>query len=162
MVSLTPVFFGALTGLLGLAFVQELAQRSPFQEQFVWKVLSEILSQKYLKPGGPRSPMVIHGSKPKPDAPTNVESVERENEYSPELLQALDLRGFLTIGNNTGFSRTKMVHKILPSGAEITDPSWRRDTGLLKGSGILTDNGGGTKLAVSLREALGRIGIPEE
>lgn len=163
MISLTPIFFGALTGLLGLAFIQELAQRSPFQEQFIWKVLSEILGQKYLRPGGPREPMVIRGTKSSgPPGEPAITSVEQRCEYSPEQIQALDLRGFLSMGAKTGFAREKMVHRFLPSGTKITDPSWRRDTGRLKDSGILVNSGDGTKLAVSLREALSRIETPKD
>ena len=164
VISLSPVFFGALTVLLGLAFVQELVQRSPFQEQYIWKVISEILGQKYLKgDSSPRDPMVIHGTKPSAGpGDTTITPTERGDGYSPEQIQALDLRGFLTLGNQIGFSRTKMMHRTLPSGAEITDPSWRRDTGLLKDSGILINSGGTTKLAVSLREALIRVEVPSD
>jgi len=160
---LSVVFSLAFFLHLELAFVQELAQRSPFQEKAIWNVAEWWFKRPR---NDHREPIIVrdtssNGNRPEPPLSTRIAQIEAdENAATPEAHKAADLAEFIVIGSKErGFSRRAWRGVELSSGTVVTENQARAWTGLLKDAGLAVMRRNETVLAVSVREALAAIAV---
>jgi hypothetical protein len=148
-----------------LAFGQELAQRSPFQEQFIWKALGAILENFGGKAITHRwhGPVIVRERNGK--ATPGVQVVQRNNEMTPEQRQAAMMREFIERGAEIGFSRRLWVGKsgrdLAALGRKLSDSEYRYLVGILKEAKLMEADNSGTRLTCNPAEAIARVVAPE-
>lgn len=162
-----------------LAFSQEMAYRSPFFEQYIFKAIGEILEFRGKRPRPKRQPVAIYdrgrrvgdddGRKP----PGNGRAVAEEwlGEIvggDDDLRDALDMLEFLVRGQRwedgdgpIKYSRRRWEGLQLSSGTVVTQYMVKGWVATLGEMGILENTGNGLDLApgVSLAQALDHVSI---
>lgn len=147
-----------------LSFGQELVQRSPFMEQFVWKAVGAILELW----GGQwvrdivREPILIKERQKSTN--DNGVTIRERARRSEEQIFAEMVVEFIRRGEKRGYSRAKWVGKngvILEcTGATMPQSKWTLITQRLKDAGIMDRVDGETDLLCSVEEALEHVSHP--
>lgn len=147
-----------------LSFGQELVQRSPHMEMFVWKALGTILESfgmQSVRNWVYDPPMINYRKNTANDRPTEVKP---RRQMTPGERQTGILVEFIRRGATLGYKRetwTKNAGIILETtGAKMTQGKWNEITHQLKNAGILGDVNGKTELLCSIEEALACISHP--
>jgi len=162
---LSVVFSLSLFVHLELAFIQELAQRSPFQEKAVWGAVGKALETWLQRPrDGYREPIIVrggNGNQQRPPLSERIAQAETGDDVTPEVREAADLAEFVVIGHKElGFSRRAWRNVELSSGTVVTENQARAWTRMLKDARLAVTRNNETVLAVSVREALAAIAAP--
>jgi len=184
LVSLELVVFAVFRFVfLFVAFGQEMVQRSPMQEQFIWQALGEILKawgmSHVRRAGRGRRPIYQSGRPITSNGGNGGNGAAREpepepeEELSPEQEDGLELMQFLVLGqslaNGDGtpilYSRRQWNGIRLPSGRVMGVSRARAWAKLLSEAGILevqpTATGEGLNIArgLTLDDALNRLAV---
>jgi len=161
---LSVVFSASLFVHLELAFVQELAQRSPFQERYIWQALGSALEAWLKRPQKYREPVMVYrggnggGREPLSE---RIAQIEAQDTPTAEALEAADLAEFVVIGHKElGFSRRAWNGMELSSGTVVTENRAREWVSWLRDALIVETRRNETALAVPLRDALATIAPP--
>ena len=168
LISLEIVTFAIVRfALLFIAFGQEMIQRSPMQEQFMWHAISDIARAwglaRVRQPRRPHPPIYHRGRQTNGDNGTggNGRVVEVEAEYEEELTveqaEGHELIQFLVLGQLLSdgdepilYSRRKWNGIRLPSGRVMGVSRARAWAGLLSEMGILETRTTNTGEALSI------------
>jgi len=156
------------------AFIQELLQRSPFQEQFIWSAVGAIIEHWGKKPR-PRARHVLVHSNGRTVSETTGRDVAEAEGWLQDVMESYgdadtwDMMEFLVRGQRwvdgdgspIRYSRRKWDGLMLSSGTQVTKTQARKWAEELKKAGILEDTGSGLDLArgLSLMDALEHISI---
>ncbi len=104
--------------------------------------------------GRPDPPVYLSSFRKKRD---EVEGEVEDEGLGPNAVLANDLVEFVRRGRTLGYGIRDWKGARMRSGTKITDGVWREWTGWLKGAGILESDQGGTRLVVSLGDAVRAI-----
>lgn len=185
---LSFTFAVVYASVLSLAFVQELAQRSPFQEQHGWRVIFDLLEWAVKKRGNSRNGdyvrHVYHGSPPAPAASKRGDNGQTASVggaevaaqlWEAEVIEAVqpdvraDILEFLVRGQRIvddhghpiRYNRRKWGGIRLSSGTLVSQNQAKVWAHELAQAGILAETGTGLDLApdLSLSDALDHITI---
>jgi hypothetical protein len=110
--------------------------------------------------GKPDPPVILRAYgeyKSAHDTPALPELAITRDAFSPNRRLQQDLLEFVTLGDRDGFALRYWTGKTLSTGTRVSDPVWREWTAHLKNAGILSVDNSGTKLAISLDDALKSI-----
>lgn len=156
--------FVVLSIFLVLSFGQELAQRSPHQELFIWQAIGKLLEGFGTKwvDAWAREPVIIRA----PNGPTpGVQVVQRSGGMTPAQKQAAMFREFIERGAEIGFSRRLWVGRggrdLGALGRKLTDGEYRYLVGVLKDANLMETDNSGTRLTCNAAEAIVRVIAPE-
>lgn len=131
------VFWWTLTGALWLAFVQELALRSPFLEKSLSETIADLVIWRIKKP------------RPRPDRPLFVSKpvngeVELNQYKLPPVTDLTDLELFLLlVQRQETLSRDTLTKCTLDSGRHLTKSSWQRAIADLVEAGYVENGSSG-------------------
>jgi hypothetical protein len=158
-----------------LAFIQELAQRSPHQEKSVWDAIGQLIVHHGKKYQPKERTILVRqsgGAKALPKQQKEQASItakaaaasDEADASDGEQLQFLsNLEAWIVDGGRIGtYSRSAWTGRILTNGTIVTDGLWREMKDTLVEAGWMTSDNAGTRLNYSLPEVLVNISAPPQ